>query len=243
MDQPQGIFYDIRAAVEITRQAVGAPRDELRCPVERVLDLERIAREESLYSLAWEQFEDPFVQRIVELAADGASGKNILWKATLRLNHDSQISVRGLHMLQKISRMETVIGPLLVLAVTWMLANVLSATLSLTAAGTLGTVLMLSTGPLLAGALVLGGASLSHHFLKRVTNHQKQILEGRRLMLIGVVGIADHVDMQRLVGAMRDLQWNVNERPRRPMTNTRSSRRETARMIREVQEQLDRCAA
>ena len=115
--------------------------------------------------------------------------------------------------------------------------------LSLTAAGTLGTVLMLSTGPLLAGALVLGGASVSHHFLKRVTSHQKQILNGRRLMLIGVVGIADHVDMQRLVSAMRDLQWNVNERPRRTMTNTRTSRRETARMIREVQEQRDRCAA
>jgi hypothetical protein len=101
---------------------------------------------------------------------------------------------------------------------------------------------MLSTGPLLAGALVLGGASVSHHFLKRVTSHQKQILNGRRLMLIGVVGIADHVDMQRLVTAMRDLQWNVNERPRRAMTNTRTSRRETARMIREVQEPLDRCA-
>jgi hypothetical protein len=48
---------------------MGAPLDKLTCLVKRVLDLERIAREESLHSLARERFEDPFVQRIVELAA------------------------------------------------------------------------------------------------------------------------------------------------------------------------------
>ena len=46
MDQAQGLFSDIRVAVEITRQAIEAPLDELTCPVERVQDLERIALQE-----------------------------------------------------------------------------------------------------------------------------------------------------------------------------------------------------